>query len=68
MGKKKIFVNVFMLGRDISIISILRKYNLDYAVIAYNLATYNVTEHIINIILMKYGLPPIVGLILIALI
>jgi hypothetical protein len=68
VGKKKVFVNSIIISRDIGILSLLRKYNLDFAVIAYQIATYSPLDTIINILLVKYGLPPAIGLLIVALI
>ena len=68
MDEKKVPINVFRIGRDIAVIKLLRKYNLDTALLIYQLGTYSPLEQIVNILILKYGLPPFVATIIIALI
>lgn len=67
MGKKKVPINIIQLGRDIAFLSILKRYNLDTLILLYQIGTYSPIEHIVNILIMKYGLPPFIGTLVIAL-
>lgn len=67
MDKKKVPINTYRISRDISILSLLRRFNLDNAVILYQIATYSPLEHIINILILKYGLPPFIATLILAL-
>jgi hypothetical protein len=55
------------MGRDLSIITLLRKYNLDTMILLYQLATYSPIETLVNILILKYGLPPFLATFIIAL-
>jgi hypothetical protein len=55
------------MSRDLSIITLLRKYHLDTALLVYQLSTYSPIETLVNILILKYGLPPFLATFIIAL-
>jgi len=67
MVQKKVPLNLFRLGRDLVIINVLRKYKLDTMLLLYQLGTYSPIEHLVNILIMKYGLPPFIATLIITL-
>ena len=67
MVQKKVPLNLLRMGRDISIIHLLRRYNLDTALLLYQIGTYSPIDHLVNILIMKYGLPPFLATFIIAL-
>lgn len=67
MGEKKVPLNLLEMGRDIALLSILKRYNLDTMIILYQIGTYSPIEHLVNILIMKYGLPPFIATVIIAL-
>lgn len=55
------------MGRDIALLSLLKRYNLDTLLLIYQIGTYSPIEHLVNILIMKYGLPPFIATVIIAL-
>ena len=58
--------NFFLIGKEIMIRNILKTFNIEYVILAYEITSFNPIGSIVNLLAVKFGISKIVVMIILA--